>query len=184
MLHDGVQQHLALMGLRLSLLQRRIGTDPAAAIEICTELREELGVALDELRSVAHLIYPAILENEGLGAAIENAATRLRVHAVIDVTDTDIPSDVRQAFYFCCLEALDNAGHHGGEGVTVAVKAGADDGTAWFEVVDDGHGFARGTRPEAGLQHVKDRVEALEGRFELSSTPHGTRVAGVVPLAG
>jgi signal transduction histidine kinase len=182
-LHDGVQQHMALMGLRLSILQRRINTAPDEATKICEELRSELADALAELRAVAHLIYPAILENEGLGAALDNAAARIGVHTVIDIHDEQLPIDIRQAFYFCCLEAIDNAGKHGAPGVSVSVRVGVEDGRARFEVVDNGSGFAvDSARVFAGLQHIKDRVEALGGAFDLTSTPEGTRVAGTVPL--
>lgn len=182
-LHDGVQQHLALMGLRLSILQRRIDTAPSEATRICEELRSELAEALAELRAVAHLIYPAILENEGLGAALDNAATRIGVHTSVDSTDDELPIDVKQAFYFCCLEAIDNAGRHGGAGVSVQVRVLVENGIARFEVTDDGTGFSPETATVyAGLQHVKDRVEALGGEFALRSTAAGTCVAGTVPL--
>jgi signal transduction histidine kinase len=182
-LHDGVQQHLALVGLRLSILQRRIATDPVEATRICEELRAELAEALAELRAVAHLIYPAILENEGLGAALDNAAARLGVRTIIDIQEERLPIDIRQAFYFCCLEAIENAGKYGGPGISVTVTVDVADGAARFEVVDDGGGFVESATVFAGLQHVKDRTEAFGGTFELTSTPQGTRVAGTVPLA-
>lgn len=184
-LHDGVQQHMALLGLKLSMLQKRIGSDPERASVMCEELRDEIQGALRELRAVAHLIYPAILENEGLAAALQHAAHRLEVHANVDVVDdVRLPRGIESAFYFCCLEALDNAARHAGPGIEVDVTVSRVGETAVFEVVDDGAGFEV-TDPgvRSGLQHIADRVTALGGSFSLSSsTGGGTRVRGEVPI--
>lgn len=185
LLHDGVQQHMALLGLKLSMLQKRITTDPDAAVAACDELREEIQGALRELRAVAHLIYPAILENEGLGSALRQAADRLGVRARVDVAaDLRLPSSLSAAFYFCALEALDNAARHAGSDASVAVRVAAEGDHAVFEVSDDGQGFdVPSPHGSSGLQYVTDRVEALGGVLEIvSSTGQGTRVRGTVPL--
>jgi signal transduction histidine kinase len=183
-LHDGVQQHLALLGLKLSMLKKLINTDTAAAEAMCAELHREHQEVLRELRSVTHLIYPAILDNEGLAAALRHAAARLGIRTSIEVDqEAALPAGFNAAFYFCCLEALDNVARHAGPDVHVVVRARTTSSEATFEVVDDGAGF----RPEAllepsGLQHIADRIEALDGRLEVDSSEKGTRVRATVPL--
>ena len=183
-LHDGVQQHLALLGLKLSMLQKVIHTDPDQADVMCGEIRKEHQEVLRELRSVAHLIYPAILDNEGLAGALRDAAARLGLRISIEVhQEVELPAGVNAAFYFCCVEALDNVARHAGPGVQVLVRARTRPGVATFEVSDDGSGFrAEQVLEPSGLQHMADRIEALEGQLVVESSDRGTRVKATVPL--
>jgi signal transduction histidine kinase len=183
-LHDGVQQHMALLGLKLSLLKKLINADAVAAEAMCTELHREHQEVLRELRSVTHLIYPAILDNEGLEAALRHAATRLGIRTSIEVDqEAALPAGVNAAFYFCCLEALDNIARHAGPDVHVSVRARTTSTEATFEVVHDGTGGAQGKLLDpAALQHIADRIEALDGHLEVDSSGTGTRVCAVVPL--
>ena len=185
LMHDGVQQHLALLALKLSMLDELINTDVAAARAMCRELHREHQEVLRELRSVAHLIYPAILDNDGLAAALRLAANRLGIRTTIEVDqDVPLPADIRAPFYFCCLEAMDNVARHAGSDVHVLVRARTSATEATFEVIDDGSGF----RPDqllepSGLQHIADRIEALNGTLSIESSDAGTRVRAVVPIA-
>lgn len=183
-LHDGVQQHLALLGLKLSMLQKLINTDAAAAEAMCAELHQEHQEVLRELRSVTHLIYPAILDNEGLATALRNAAARLGIQTTIEVDqEVPLPAGFDAAFYFCCLEALDNVARHAGPNVHVIVRARTTSSEATFEVVDDGAGFRADQIADAsGLQYIADRIEALDGTLVVESSDGGTRVRAVVPL--
>jgi len=184
-LHDGVQQHLALLGLKLSILRTTIPRDPAAAESMCEELNRSLQGALRELRTLAHWIYPAVLENAGLVPALRDAAERIEIPTRFDVPDGGrCPPQVEATVYFCCLEALQNAARHAGDGARAKVTISEQDGTFVFEVSDDGIGFERSSLElGAGLQHVTDRVAALGGTLRIASTPgRGTRIRGTVPL--
>jgi signal transduction histidine kinase len=95
------------------------------------------------------------------------------------------PPDVEATAYFCCLEALQNAAKHAGEGARATVRVWQEQGGLLFEVADDGAGFAAGDgRGGAGLASMRDRVGALGGRLTIASTPgHGTSVSGTIPLS-
>jgi signal transduction histidine kinase len=184
-MHDGVQQHLALIGLKLSLLRALIRSDPDGAEGMCEELKGSLQAAMRELRTLAHWIYPAVLENEGLTAALRDAADRVAIPARIDLDSTGrYAPEVEAAAYFCCLEGLQNAAKHAGEGARATIVITERDGKLVFEVADDGVGFEQSAaEPRAGLQHITDRVDALSGELYISSTPgQGTRIIGTIPL--
>jgi signal transduction histidine kinase len=96
------------------------------------------------------------------------------------------PPEVEAAVYFCCLEALQNAGKHAGEGARATVRLWEEAGGLLFEVADDGAGFdVRRTGASAGFTNMNDRVGAIGGTLRVESAPgRGTKVAGVIPLAG
>lgn len=175
---------MALLGLKLSMLQKQITSDPEAAEAMCGELRRELQEALRELRAVSHLIYPAILDREGVDGALRRAVTRLGISAVIEVDEAvPLPPGFDAAFYFCCLEALENVARHAGSGVNVVVRVRTTVSEAAFEVIDDGKGFAvEEVDVHSGLQHIADRIEALDGTLVVDSSESGTTVRAVVPL--
>jgi signal transduction histidine kinase len=184
-LHNGVQQHLALIGLKLSLLQGLIRSDPEGAQQMCGELNRSLQDALRELRALAHWIYPAVLENEGLMAALRDAAERIAIPTRFELDGAERCSpEVEAAAYFCCVEGLENAAKHAGDGARATIVIAERDGSLAFEVSDDGAGFEPLTdQRRAGLQHIADRVDALGGELHISSTPgHGTRIRGTIPL--
>jgi signal transduction histidine kinase len=184
-LHDGVQQHLALIGLRLALLKDLIRGDPDGAQEMCDELNGSLQAAMRELRTLAYWIYPAVLENEGVAAALRDAAERIAVPTRFELDGTTrYASEVEASVYFCCLEGLQNAAKHAGESAHATIIIAEHDGELVFEVSDDGAGFERSAEAlRAGLQHITDRVEALNGELSVSSAPgQGTRLRGAIPL--
>ncbi len=97
---------------------------------------------LAELRELAHGIYPPLLRDRGLAEALQTAANRAALPATIEAEGVGrYAGDVEAAVYFCCLEALQNAGKHAGDGSTVRIAVGNGDGSLWFEVGDDGAGF-------------------------------------------
>ena len=183
-LHDGAQQRLVLLQLKLGVLERRAAGDPELASGLA-ELRADAAEAIAELRDLAHGIYPAVLENEGLGAALQQAAGRAAIPATVDL-DGGIgrhPREIEAAVYFCCLEALQNASKHAGDGASVVISLGAAAGTLHFTVSDTGAGFDGGATGH-GVQNMRDRIGALGGAVRVSSARgSGTRVTGHVPVA-
>jgi signal transduction histidine kinase len=193
-LHDGAQQHLVALAVTVRLAQQLADTDPQRARELLEQLGHDLQDAVQELRDLAHGIYPPVLMDRGLVAALESAAARASLPVEI-VTDGDVgrfPQEVEAAVYFCCLEALQNAGKHAGEGATATVRirraVGADGLDALtFAVADDGAGFdPAGTAGRGhGFVNMGDRLGAIGGTVEVDSAPGGgTRVSGTVPVDG
>jgi signal transduction histidine kinase len=181
-LHDGAQQYLVLLELKLGLLTRAITDDPRASA-LATEVREDLARALSELRDLAHGIYPAVLESDGLAAALRAAAERASMAVTVESDDVArYAQELEAAIYFCCTEALQNAAKHAGEGAKATVRLHQVDGRVHFEVADDGRGYDSGSiRPSSGLQNMADRIGALGGELRIESTPgSGTTVSGSV----
>ncbi len=183
-LHDGAQQNLILLNLKLGMLERRLEGDQDSADET-REIRLELERALTELRELAHGIYPQVLTSDGLRAAISEAAAKAAIPTQVSAEGARrFPPDLEAAVYFCCLEALQNASKHAGEGASATVALSEADGELRFEVSDDGVGFElRSARASAGLQNMTDRIGALGGVLRVESDPGaGTRVIGRVPI--
>jgi signal transduction histidine kinase len=193
-LHDGAQQHLVALAVTVRLAQQLAATDPAQARELLEQLGHDLQDAVQELRDLAHGIYPPVLMDRGLVAALESAAARatLPVEVLAEGDVGRFPQEVEAAVYFCCLEALQNAGKHAGEGavakLTIGRAAGADGrDTVAFTVADDGVGFdpAALARSGHGFVNMSDRLGAIGGTVAVDSAPgRGTRVSGGVPIDG
>jgi signal transduction histidine kinase len=184
-LHDGAQQHLVLLDLKLGMAERQAAQGTQGASEALVEARADLQRALAELRDLAHGIYPSSLSNDGLRAALEEAVNRSAIPASIEANGTArYPAELEAAVYFCCLEALQNAAKYAGEGARATVILGADENALRFEVRDDGAGFdAAATNGSAGLRNMADRIGALDGEVSIDSKPgEGTRVSGSVPI--
>jgi signal transduction histidine kinase len=180
-LHDGAQQRL--LGIRLAL--RLAGSQPAShgTAELLAEVDEEVQATLDELRSLARGIHPAVLSEEGLGPALRALARRAAVPVELgDLDDERLPAPVETAAYYVAAEALANAAKHAGASRVQVRVARTDDGRAAIEVIDDGAGGADAAG--SGLRGLRDRVEALEGRLTVSSPAgEGTRVRAEFPCA-
>jgi signal transduction histidine kinase len=184
-LHDGAQQYLVLLQLRLGQARRILQTDPDKAPAAIDEASEELAHALAELRDLAHGIYPAVLESDGLPGALQAAAKRSSVPVTVDADGVGrYAQELEAAIYFCCLEALQNAAKHAGDGAKVSVRLSHVDGEVQFEVSDDGRGYdTTAVGPSAGLQNMADRIGALGGQLRIESMPGaGTTVRGGVPV--
>jgi signal transduction histidine kinase len=181
-LHDGAQQRLVLLKLKLGMLQR----DPSRT-ELLDEIAAELEQALAELRDLARGIYPAALESEGLAGALQQAATQCALPTTLDADGAGrYPRELEAAVYFCCVEALQNAAKHAGGGAHAEVRLRHSDGSLRFEVIDDGAGFDPATSDgSAGLQNMRDRIGALGGELRIESTVgRGTTVTGMIPIDG
>ncbi|MDP8992803.1 MAG: ATP-binding protein, partial [Actinomycetota bacterium] len=150
------------------------------------ELRSELQEAVQELRNLAHGIYPPLLMDEGLGKALAAAVRRAPLPASVEASSVGrYAPEVEATTYFCCMEALQNACKHAGEDATVTISVREADGSVVFEVADDGAGFNPDSRGlGAGFVNMSDRLGTLGGSLRVESSPgRGTRVVGTVPVA-
>ncbi len=154
-LHDGAQQHLVALAVNVRLARQLADRDPEASGKILDELGTGIQEAVQELRALAHGIYPPLLIDRGIAEALRSAAGRAALPTQVDAEGLDRYSPEREsAVYFCCLEALQNAGKHAGDGATAFVRVWADDANLNFEVRDTGAGFdSDGTAgPRRGLR--------------------------------
>jgi len=185
-LHDGAQQRLVALRMRLADAEAQVVSDD--------ELRRSLGElgadteeTIDELRSLAHGVYPAVLVDHGLASALASVAGRspLPVRVETALPDRFAPA-IEAAVYFCCLEAIQNAAKHAGVGATVTVSVRAHAGRVAFEIRDDGVGFdvhdVHDVHGGHGLTNLNDRVAAVGGDVHVASGHGaGTTVRGNVP---
>lgn len=183
-LHDGAQQHLVALAVNLRLARDMLNDDPDGAREMLEALGGAVQDTIQELRDLAHGIYPPLLMDSGLGEALRAAANRspLSVSVAVDGVGRH-PSEVEAAIYFCCLEALQNAAKHA-PGASARVTVVQRDGDLYFEVHDDGPGFDVATATAGhGYVNMSDRVGAIGGRVEWRSSPgEGATVSGTVPV--
>jgi signal transduction histidine kinase len=182
-LHDGAQQRLILLRVRLSLAEELMRTDPAACADILAELGEEVDGTLDDLRSLAHGVYPSVLSDRGVEDALRSLAISSPLPVRLEIRGlTRHPPEIETAVYFTCVEAVQNAHKHAGGAARVWIRLRQDDALR-LEVGDDGPGFEPGADGAGGLQNMRDRIEAVGGRLIVDSAPgHGTRIRGVVPF--
>jgi signal transduction histidine kinase len=175
-LHDGAQQRLVALGMRLRVLQRS-GAVPAAASSDLDAAVAELGTAVAELRRLAQGVRPSALE-DGLAAALTEIAARTPGLVDLDVRASEVPDAVAVTAYFVVSEAVANAlKHAGAERIRIVVESAAD--RLRLTIADDGRG---GARARGGLTHMADRVDALGGTLSISSPPgDGTRIEAVLP---
>jgi len=183
-LHDGAQQQLVALAVKLRLAEFLVERDPSATKTMLTDLRTDTGEALESLRDLARGIYPPLLADKGLAAALESQARKGSVPT--EVRSEGIgryPPDVESAVYFCILEALNNVAKYAG--VTRAeVRLAQADEELTFEVSDDGDGFDPAqTGYGTGLQGMADRLDAIGGTLKFHSRPgKGAQVTGRVPV--
>ncbi len=184
-LHDGAQQHLVALAVKLRLAKDAVVDDPADAEAMIDEIRGNLQEAIAELRSLAHGIFPPLLVSGGLAEALPAAASRAALPTFAEVKVGRHAQDLEAAIYFCCMEALQNAGKHAGETASGMVKVWEDKTTLHWEVSDDGAGFdlAHGAGDGHGFVNMRDRMGAFGGTVSVASMPgKGTSIHGVVPL--
>jgi signal transduction histidine kinase len=183
-LHDGAQQHLVALAVNLRLTKDVVTEDPEAAVQMLDELGAAVQETIRELRELAHGIYPPLLVDSGLGEALKAVANRSPLD--IELITEGIGrygGDVEAAVYFCCLEALQNAGKHASSAHVVA-RVWEESGSLLFEVRDDGPGFdIRTAQRGHGYVNMMDRLGAIGGavRWE-SEIGHGTAIRGSLPL--
>jgi PAS domain S-box-containing protein len=181
-LHDGAQQRLLALAVRLRIAQSKLPRDPEQASELLNAASEELNAALAELRELAQGIHPAVLTERGLEAALDVLAARAPLSVALDVQlPARLPEPVEAAAYYVASEALANVVKHAHAG-SAAVRAERVDGRVLIEVSDDGVGGADADSG-SGLRGLRDRVETLGGRLYVASEPgSGTSVRAEVPV--
>jgi signal transduction histidine kinase len=183
-LHDGAQQQLVGLTVKLGLLERLVERDPAQARSIAGQLQEDATEALEELRDLARGIYPPLLADQGLVAALRSQARKSAVPVTVEGDGIGrYAREAEAAVYFSCLEALQNVAKYASASrVNVSLSDG--DGVLRFDVTDDGVGFDTTTSSYGtGLQGIADRLAALDGSIEVRSTAGaGTTVEGILPV--
>jgi signal transduction histidine kinase len=183
-IHDGAQQQLVALAVKLRLLEGVIPKDPEKAIALAREVGADAGDALENLRDLARGIYPPLLADKGLVAALEAQARKAAIPTEVRVENVGrYPQDVEAAVYFCTLEALNNVAKYSAA-TRAEVRLAQANGALTFEIVDDGAGFdPEETGYGTGLQGMADRLDALGGTIEVrSARGSGTTIMGVVPL--
>jgi signal transduction histidine kinase len=171
-LHDGTQQRLVSIAMSLGLVESKLPGDPEHAKPIVTETRDALAAALAELRDLTQGIYPTILTERGLPAALDELCSRSALTAHLRLfLDGRLPAPVETAAYYVVSEALTNAAKHS-HATEIRVAARCSGGILTVEVADDGVGGA-GNGKGSGLRGLEDRVEALDGSLTVSSPPGG-----------
>jgi signal transduction histidine kinase len=183
-LHDGAQQQLVALKIRLGLVEALTVKDPLRAQATLAELKADTDEALDNLRDLARGIYPPLLADRGLAEALHAQARKATVPVHVDADGVARYSqEVEAAVYFCCLEALQNVQKYA-RATNVTVRLREEDGRLHLEVQDDGTGFDPGlARKGTGLQNMQDRLDALGGTLVVrSSVGKGTSLRADLPI--
>jgi signal transduction histidine kinase len=183
-LHDGAQQHLVALKVKLGLAEALLQKDVDRVRSTLQELKADADEALETLRDLARGIYPPILADHGLRAALESQARKATIPVSIEAGALErYTPDVEATVYFCVLEALQNTQKYAGASRAI-VRVGVTDGSLRFEVEDDGTGFDPATvRKGTGLTNVADRLDAMGGRLDIDAPlGHGCRLSGSLPI--
>jgi signal transduction histidine kinase len=183
-IHDGAQQDLVALGIKLNLAELTVAEDPAQSGQVFGELKADTAGALENLRDLARGIYPPLLADLGLAAALNAQASKSAVPVTVEADGVGrFGQDTEAAVYFCCLEALQNTAKYAGAS-QARICLQARGGMLRFTVSDDGTGYdARHTPMGSGLRNMADRLAALGGRLEVRSAPgQGTTITGHLPV--
>ena len=185
-LHDGAQQRLVALRIELELAENLVRQDPERGVALLRKFEREVEEALDELRALAHGVYPPLLADRGLPDALRSVATRCTIPVELRAREIGrYPPEVESAVYFCVLEALQNALKHAKDAQRAMIHLDGAYSALRFSVRDDGAGTPDGTfRAGAGITNMRDRLAAVGGDVEVISTPgEGMEVRGAVPIA-
>jgi len=190
-IHDGAQQQIVAVRVKLSLTESALAAGDAAqaarARAMIVESGRELEGALHDLRRLAHGVFPRILADEGLPSALAAAARQATLPATVEMDGVGrLPVAIESAVYFCCHEALQNAAKHAGPGARATIRLAFDEsGALEVEISDDGIGFDAGsTSPGGGLTNMWDRMQACQGTLSVESDrATGTRIRARIPGA-
>jgi signal transduction histidine kinase len=186
-IHDGAQQQLVAMSVKLGLAQATLAKDPARANALLEDLRAEATEAVETLRDLARGIFPQVLADKGLVAALQAHINKMGIPATISSEALDssrLPEEVEAAVYFCIREALQNASKHApGAGIDIDLRMNGPNSLA-FEIKDQGPGFDPvKVNSSSGMQNMADRIEAIGGTIKVVSIPgQGTRIKGTLPI--
>ena len=181
-LHDGAQQHLVALKVQVSLVERIADSDKVK--NMLRKVASDADEALEALRDLARGIYPPLLADQGLSAALEAQAGKAPIPVAVHAAEISRYSeDVEAAVYFCCLEALQNAVKHA-QASSVEIELAEKVGVLSFRIGDNGGGFDLATTQRGdGLLNMADRLEAIGGTLQVQSSPvDGTSVMGRLPV--
>jgi signal transduction histidine kinase len=182
-IHDGAQQDLVALAIKLRLARSAVDEDPAEAKDLLGELQTDTSATLENLRDLARGIYPPLLADLGLVAALNAQAGKSPVPVTVEADGIGrYPQDTEAAVYFCCLEALQNIGKYA-RATQARICLEAQNGNLTFSVSDDGAGYdARHTPLGSGQRNMADRLAALGGQLEIRSAPsQGTTITAHLP---
>jgi signal transduction histidine kinase len=182
-LHDGAQQQIVALTVKLRLLGQLMDRDVEKAKSMASDLQTDATDALEQLRDLARGIYPPLLADQGLVAALEAQARKASVPTEFRSDGIGrYPQDIEAAVYFCVLEALNNVAKYA-EATRAEVSLAQDDGQLRFAVVDDGTGFDTAEKSYGtGVQGMADRLDAIGGALEVVSRKgDGTTIEGRIP---
>jgi signal transduction histidine kinase len=186
-LHDGAQQHLVAMAVKLRLAEELVEDDPGEATKVIEELRDNLKDAIAELRALAHGIFPPLLSSGGLREALPAAAGRSALYTSVETDGVGrYTPEIESTVYFCCLEAMQNAGKHAGDDAEIVIVVSEIGNVLTFDVSDDGAGFTPGPLDAGGhgFVNMADRLGAVHGHLTVRSAPGaGTSIHGEIPLS-
>jgi signal transduction histidine kinase len=185
-IHDGAQQQLLAIGATLAQAESVAGQDQERERALVAQLKAETSGTLATLRELARGIYPPLLADQGLAAAIRAQAGK--APGPVEVSTDGVgryPPEIETAIYFCCVEALQNAARHA-PGSTVKIGMADSGAEVTFTIADDGPGFDPAAAPAgSGLRNISDRIAALGGSCRVDSSPgRGTTITGRIGLAG
>jgi signal transduction histidine kinase len=183
-LHDGAQQRLIAVRVKLELAAEQIAGRAPSDAELVRSLAVDIDATIDEVRSFARGIYPPLLAKTGLGEALRAAGREAALPTIVEFESLErYAPEIEKAVYFACTEAVQNAAKHarGATGVTISLWQSRE---LRFDVHDDGAGFdVRNTPYGTGLGNVRDRLAAVGGTITIQSARGlGTRVAGSIPV--
>jgi signal transduction histidine kinase len=182
-LHDGAQQQLVALSVKLRLAEALAARDPEKTQAMLADLQIQSGQAIEDLRDLARGIYPPLLADKGLVAALEAQARKSSIATSVSAENVArYPQQVEAAVYFCALEALNNVAKYSGAS-SAEVRLAQSNGDLTFEVSDDGAGFDTDrTSYGTGLRGMADRIEVIGGVLEVRSAPgRGTSITGRIP---
>ncbi len=182
-IHDGAQQQLVALSVKQRLAASLIGKDDDRARSMLEDMQAQTDEALEDLRDLARGIYPPLLADKGLSAALEAQARKAAVPTTVEADGTDrYEQDTEATVYFCALEALQNVAKYA-NATHARIHLAWSNGMLTFAVQDDGDGFDPGSTPYGtGLQGMADRLDAVGGSLVVTSEPgRGTTVSGTVP---
>jgi signal transduction histidine kinase len=182
-IHDGAQQQLVALAVQARLTRRLLDRDPERAAAVLEQIAADTQTALDDLRDLAHGIYPPLLADQGLVVALESQARRSTVPVTVSAGDLGrFAVEIEAAVYFSCLEGLQNVAKYAAAS-SATVRLEASNGTLCFTIHDDGRGFdSDATSYGSGLQGIADRLGALDGSLTVASAVgRGTTLVGSLP---
>jgi signal transduction histidine kinase len=181
-LHDSLQQELLAVDMRVQVARNL--TQDVALRKRLTGISGDLALARKNVRDIVRGLQPASVLAQGLTHPLAEVAQRAPIPVVFRARGVGrYPSDVEEAIYFCCLEALQNAEKHGGQDTTVTIDIIGSDDALSFTVRDSGRGFDQTRAQGQGLRNMFERMNGIGGSLSIESRAgQGTTISGGIPL--